>query len=156
MTASRMTAGETMLEGIISGVLVWGGVFAVASLIPAAVGRQGFGEVYNRASGAEVRVDRGPGLPSKEILDKAGIASEEQRRLQDEYQKAYPATSEANMKNVKRAAWWSFILVVLSLLTAVGCAMLGTGPEIVFARVRERNGKVVLPAPVATGNLQRV
>jgi len=147
LVATRITAGETQLEAVTYGILVWGAMFLTGSILAttALSNAAYYGDIYrwSGGSGGQDGSQAGRRLDPA-VLRGSGLSEEEQNRLRDAYDSA---ADKAQNPNAKKAAWWSFALTLLSLMTAIGGALVGCGPELVFRRLRERHGRVSLPPP---------
>lgn len=104
---SRTTVGEDKTEALGYGVVLWGLMFVVLSLLSAT----GVGFGYH--------------------------ALVEQMNVQQVAEKA------ANQVSPSRAAWWTFGIILGSMVAAVLGSLVGAGPELVVAQLRERREKLV-------------
>lgn len=140
---SRMTVGENRGEAAVYGLLLWGALSALLIGIPGlAASDPGFGGVIQRArapmaSGAGADRPYTAAMFREAGLDvtSAQIANLEEARLASDG----PVGAES-------AAWWTFAGLLLSLVAAVGGAVLGAGPELVLERIRaNRRGEGGVP-----------
>jgi hypothetical protein len=120
--ASRLTAGERPMEGIIYGVLVWG-----ATLLLLGVGaRAGVGAAASAVGPGRATVVAPSAAPSADTLKR-------ELALNDQQAAKYAAlTGESRGVDVspRSAAWWAFLGVVLSLLSAMAGGWFGTGAQL--------------------------
>jgi hypothetical protein len=121
---TRLSTRETQSEAVVYGVILWAACFFVMLVTGLNMGGN-FGQVAvaARASGVEARV-----------VDRAepGTAAADAQRRADEVR----ARGEELVSDMRPAtlAWWSFGVMVLSILAAIGGAISGCGPEFGFAR----------------------
>jgi len=147
LVATRITAGETQVEAVTYGVLVWGAMFLLGSVLATtALGSLGYGDLYRRAT-AGLAGQVTPPRVSQDAMTRAGLSETDQANLLGMLDKIDQANQSDAALNARKAAWWSFALILLSLMTAIGGALLGCGPELIFRRLRERDGRVALPPP---------
>lgn len=127
--ASRLTARERPIEGLVYGGLVWGTlVLALASGLP------GLARVAGTAAQA---------------------ASPEQVRqrlnLNDQQAAEYAAMVQANHARLdvsaEQAAWWAFVAVTVSLMSALAGGYLGAGPTVELRRRDDGTAAAVVPRP---------
>lgn len=137
MVASRCTVGEQTTEAMTYGVLVW----STAVLLLVATGL-GLGVGFF----AGVRDLGKSGAP-------AAMAEATRQGLNPTGQQAERSAAAlqggeglAAQVSPVTLAWWTFGGVVLSILTAVGGAVVGAGPELILKRFRE-NRIDVLTSP---------
>lgn len=120
--ATRLSTRETHGEAIIYGVLLWAAAFFVVVLTGMNLGGN-VGQIAaaSRSNGVETRTaDRSPaGSPSAEAAKRADEARARGEELM------------ADM-NPAAVAWWSFGVMVLSILAAIAGAISGAGPELGF------------------------
>jgi len=121
--ATRLSTRETHGEAVIYGVLLWAACFFVVVVTGTNLGGN-FSQMSaaTRAPVVEVRTaDR----PASDAAAKAEAKADEVR-----------ARSEALVSDMNPAAlaWWSFGVMVLSILAAIGGALSGAGPELGFRR----------------------
>jgi len=135
--ASQLTAREQHREGAVYGILVWGTMVALILL-----GGLGLGSVATlRAARAPVNPDLSPDQVKQKLA------------LNDQQAKDYAAMAQRSTTvipdaDAKQAAWWTFVAVALSLMSAVGGGLAGAGPELELARVREGRPAVAIePRP---------
>jgi len=137
---SRLAVGESKLEAILYGLILWGVLFTGMVWMLGSGIRTGFGGLVGLASGAyttdEGRIDvdrvahdlKQAGLDDatvtkyrgyyERVRDNPGTAGEVSRELSSE-----PGTREA----ARQASWWSLAGVLISLATAVIGSLVGSG-----------------------------
>jgi hypothetical protein len=141
-TAAQCAVGENRGEAVIHGLILWGVLFA-ALLWLASTGLS-FG--FNALIGV-VSNPAGRALDT-EALRAGGITQEQIDRLRGRLQN-YPGELRQAGENptVTRAAWWLLGGTVLSMLAAVGGALAGSGPPVVFRPVFTRRIRTENVAP---------
>lgn len=129
--ASRTTVGENKTESLIYGVVVWAVFMGMLVFLGAGAG---FG------LGAELK-NLGPNEGNAEQrfiqrLENEGYIAAEKKEQFTKVKEEFG--DDAKNMSVTSAAWWSFLGLMLSLLTAVGGAITGAGPELVLKQLRDR------------------
>lgn len=144
---SRLAVGETKLEAILYGVILWGVLFAGMMWLVTAGLRTGFGAMVGAASGAYANqagtldVDR-----ITRDLKKAGVDEATVNKYRSYYEKLRddptaakevgrdvaqdPAVQEAGTQAseaARQAAWWSLFGVIVSLAVVIFGALVGAG-----------------------------
>lgn len=118
---SRCTVGESKTEAMLYGIIVWGVVFAMLLWLTAAGVRIGFNAMLGAAStpaGRDILNQSTPDQTNSRELTREQAATELRQAAED------PAA--------KRAAWWAFGGLFLSMLAAVGGAVAGAGPSLIL------------------------
>lgn len=148
---SRLAVGETKLEAVLYGVILWGVLFTGLLWTLGAGIRVGFGAMVGTASG--VYSSEGGSLDVNRIaedLKRAGAdqATVDRYRAQVEKVRNDPASlpdvtrEEANRPDVRRAArdvgegarrasWWTLAGVLTSMLTVIFGSLVGSGEVLV-------------------------
>jgi hypothetical protein len=122
---SRCTAGETKTEAVMYGTVLWGAAFALILWATGSVLRTGTALAVSSANVAA----NAPATPAdwERVARRAGVTDAQINQMRAEMQ------SEARVQDVStQVAWWSFAGVVVSLLAAVGGALLSAGPSPAF------------------------
>lgn len=144
---SRLAVGESKLEAVLYGVILWGVLFAGMMWLLTAGIRTGFGAMVGAASGAysndggSVDVDR-----IARDLQRAGADEATVRKYRDYYERVRndPVAARdvgrevANDPNAqqtgrqaaevaRRASWWSLAGVLISLATVIVGSLVGSG-----------------------------
>jgi len=129
--ASQLAVGENKLEAAIYGVILWGTVFTVLLVLSLNTVSLGFTGIVTLGSNPEVVKAARDAMPNPEKL--ATETREELRQKADD--------------QTKRAAWWAFGGILLSMIAAVGGAVAGAGPTLVLQRifVRETTATAIRP-----------
>jgi hypothetical protein len=127
--ASRLTARERPIEGVVYGALVWG---ALVMLL--AAGLPGLARVTGTAAQAANpdRVRQELALNDRQAEQYAAMVRENQPRLD---------------VSAEQAAWWAFVAVTVSLLSAMAGGYLGAGPRIELHRRGDHAVATVAPRP---------
>jgi hypothetical protein len=137
---SRLAVGESKLEAVLYGLILWGVLFTGMIWLLASGIRTGFGGLVGLAAGAytteggRIDVDRVASDLKRAGVDEAtvskyrgyyervrenpGAAAEVSRELSGE-----PGAREA----ARQASWWSLAGVLISLATAVTGSLVGSG-----------------------------
>lgn len=135
--ASQLTAGEQHREGAVYGILVWGTMVALILM-----GGLGLG------SAAALRATASPVSPAvspDRVKQELALSDQQAQRYSAMVQESTTLVPDAD---AKQAAWWTFVAVALSLLSAVGGGIAGAGPEMVVERTpASRGAAVVAPRP---------
>lgn len=124
--ASRATAGEQPGEGASYGVLVWGTTFLLLL-----VGGLGFGvghlsSLRQMGTAADVTVD------TARVQQTIGLTDQQAEQYAAMQREARGVTTPDTAK----AAWWVFVGVLVSMLSAIAGGYVGAGPALVFLRAR--------------------
>ena len=137
--ASRVTAGERPMEGVIYGVLVWGAALMILGM----GARMGVGAAAAAVGPARGTVVAPSAAPSADTMA-------QKFNLNDQQKAEYAAmTGEARGGDVnpRAAAWWTFFGVALSLLSAMAGGWFGTGAQLVLREVDNRRVVTADPRP---------
>jgi hypothetical protein len=143
--ATRCAVGETRLEAVLYGVMVWCVLFAALFTFMASGAAVGFSSVMNVAS-----VSRAPLAPppvTEEALRAAGIVPTPEQAEKLRTMTGRPADSLQAMvsdPDTIKAAWWTFTGLLLSMGSAVLGAIAGSGPNFVVRRLAVRNTATIL------------
>jgi len=139
--ASRATAGERPGEGASYGVLVWGTTFLLLVL-----GGLGFGVGHLsglRDIGPSADVTVGTARAQQEL----GLTDQQA----DKYAAMVRESREVTVTDPAKAAWWVFVSVLVSMLSAIAGGFVGAGPALSLRRapaavVAENTAVVPRPA----------
>lgn len=146
---TRLAVGETKLEAVLHGLILWGLLFlGMFALIGSGV-RAGFGGLVGVATG--VYGDEAGRVDADAIaadLQKAGVPPDQIEKARSYYEN--PTQVDVSRDDVvrvsRKAAWWSLIGVLLSMVTVVLGAMTGSGDlpvAVPLLGVRRRTTTVV-------------
>ena len=129
---SRLAVGESKLEAVLYGMILWGLLFIGFFGLLASGVRAGFSGMIGGATGAYG--ESGPAEPGMrtdritELMAKAGVPEEQVasfRKIADD------PGSEINREDVVQtsrvAAWWALLSVVISLTSVIVGALVGSG-----------------------------
>jgi len=153
LAATRLTTRETKGEAAIYGLIVWG---TCAVLLAAGLGSSA-GMTMNATrtadqlgterpfwhglgwSDEQVKAYEGMTDPN-EVRARLNLNDEQMRRYEDSRQKSNEAA--ASMRNItpQEAAWWTLLALLLSMASAIGGALVGSGPELSIGRLRNTAG----------------
>jgi hypothetical protein len=127
--ASQLTAGETKVEAMVHGVILWGTVVAIMLWLTASGMQAGFNAVLGAAYAGGVgregdweEAARRLGIPQEQI-DKAKEARE--RRVEEAKD---PETQDKARRTAAAVTWGALFGTLLSMGAAIGGALLGAGP----------------------------
>src|SRR5205823_5974920 len=137
---SRLAVGETKLEAVLYGVILWGVLFTGLIWLVGAGVRVGFGAVVGVASGAystpsgELDVDR-----ITEGMGRAGVDPATINKYRDYYNRlrrdpnALPDVARENVdpkaaaNAARTASWYALIGVLVSMATVIFGSLVGSG-----------------------------
>jgi ABC-type transport system involved in multi-copper enzyme maturation permease subunit len=147
LVTSMFTAGENKAEAVLYGIVLWGLMFAAVAGITFAGTRLAVGTFLGTANVA-ANVNN---ADWERIARDAGVAQEQINQMRPRM----PAVGDVratidenvNRQNAARAAWWSLLGTVLSMLAAVGGTLAGSGPEPILRGLFVRRAVVTAPAP---------
>lgn len=125
--ASRATAGENPGEGASYGVLVWGTTFMLLLL-----GGLGFG-VGHLSGLRQVGPAAETVVSTERARQELGLTAEQA----DKYGAMVRESRGVTATETAKAAWWAFVGVLVSMLSAIAGGFVGAGPELAFRRTRE-------------------
>jgi hypothetical protein len=138
--ASRTTAGERPLEGVLYGVLVWG-----AALFFLALGaRSGLSFANEALITAGTATAATPTLNTDRVKQRLNLNDQQMQEYTAMLNESRPAVDV----NAQQAAWWTFAGVALSLVASMLGGWFGTGAQIILRDTRdERRAVAVEPRP---------
>jgi hypothetical protein len=127
---TQCAVGENRSDAFVHGVVLWATLFAVLLWLSASGLRLGVGAMVNIASNpavAQAAADeaRRQGVGVQDVREQARDTAAQVREL-------------AADPRATQAAWWSFLGILLSMLTAIWGALAGSGPSMVFRNVVRR------------------
>jgi hypothetical protein len=136
---TQCAVGENRAEAVIHGIILWGVLFAGLLWLVASGVRSGFGALVGMANATQAaavsmseegweNAARRAGVPQERIDEwrrQAATAPEAVRQAVNN-----PANRQAAEEGATRAAWWTLIGIVLSMASAVGGAVAGSGPAL--------------------------
>lgn len=124
---SQATAGETKMEAVMYGIVLWGTVFSILTALAASGVNVGYNAVMQNTTAQDrvsVARDVLPNVTGGEGTSNLANQVEEGRVEQG-------ATA---------AAWWTFGAIMLSLAAAVGGSIVGAGPTLYLRRRTTADG----------------
>jgi len=137
---TQCTAGENKLEAVVYGVVLWGLTFAMLLWFTVSGMRLGFNAMMGMAAMASNNRDMINQMTPADwnrIGKEAGLSQEQIDRF-----RAQMPTSVAELRQAaedpevhQRAtmtAWWTFFGTLFSMIAAIGGALAGAGPSLVF------------------------
>lgn len=152
---SRLAVGESKMEAVLYGIILWGLLFLGLIWLVSAGMRAGFGGLVGVASGVYTTPEGGVDVDAlAEDLEQAGVAPEQIQQVRDYYEKVTADPGEApnvavsaferNREQIERygraASWWTLLGVIISMATTIVGSLVGSGD---------------LPAPVPILGVQR-
>jgi len=132
---SRCTVGETKMEAVLYGVILWGVMFALILWTSGSVLRAGFGGALHAAN-VVANSNNAPGDWERAARE-AGLNREQIDRM-----RANLPTAADVKAGSTQAAWWSFAGLLVSLAASIGGAMAGAGPAPFLGRTLYRQTTV--------------
>jgi hypothetical protein len=139
-STSRLAVGESKLEAVLYGLILWGVLFMGMLWLLASGMRTGFGALFGTASGVyateEGRVDYGRVAGD---LKRAGVddATVDKYRSYSERIRDHPADAAgvsrelsgdpAAQQAMRQASWWSAGGILISLATVIFGSLVGSG-----------------------------
>jgi hypothetical protein len=124
--ASNLTTGENKVEGVMYGLLVWGVVFAMLIFMLASGARSGFSAMMGMAS-----TSAESGMTWEEMARRSGVPQAEIDRMRTTLpENAAQARAVVTEENATRAAWYSFLGTLISMIAAGLGGFVGAGPTL--------------------------
>ncbi len=142
--ASQMTTGENKIEGALYGILVWAVTFGVLMFMAARATQAGFSGMIGMANATNGAANAN-GLTWEDMARQSGVPQNEIDRLRSTSPDASarattaandPAQRQAIEDNAARAAWYSFLGTLISMLAAAVGGFVGSGPALRLFTVR--------------------
>jgi hypothetical protein len=133
--ASQLTTGENKIEGMLYGLLVWALTFALLFSVLSNLARTGFSAMLGLANNPNVAANTGAGN-FDDALRRAGIPQEQIDKARANANLNDPANRQALEENATRAAWYSFLGTLVSMLAAGIGGFVGAGPTLRLFTVR--------------------
>jgi hypothetical protein len=144
---SRLAVGESKLEAVLYGMILWGVLFAGMMWLLTAGVRTGFGAMVGAASGAYASDDGGVDIDRvTRDLQRAGADEATVRKYRDYYERVRtdPVAAREVSREVandpearqtgrqaaqvaRQASWWSLGGVLVSLATVIVGSLIGSG-----------------------------
>lgn len=139
--ASQFTTGENKAEGVVYGLAVWGVVLGLLVLLVAAGARAGFAGMVGvgtaaRTTGNWEEVARRNGATDADLERARASMAAAPASVRDAW--ADPADRQAAEEHATRAAWYSALGALVSMLAAGFGGYAGSGPTFVLRWVGER------------------
>lgn len=138
--ASQFTTGENKFEGMVYGLMVWGVVLATIITLLAIGVRAGFGAMVGVAQAAPAantnweEVARRNGATDADVERAKTNMANSPASVRDAIND--PANRQAAEENATKAAWYSVLGTVLSMLAAGAGGYIGAGPTFRLLTVR--------------------
>jgi hypothetical protein len=132
--ASQLTTGENKVEGALYGVLVWALTFALLVTVLANLARTSFSAMLTMANNPNVANANTANFD--DALRRAGVPQEQIDRARANANPNDPANRQALEENATRAAWYSFLGTLVSMIAAALGGYIGAGPHLRLFTVR--------------------
>ena len=148
--ASQFTTGENKLEGAMYGLLVWAVVFGMLMFVAARTVAGGFSAMVGMANTTNNAAATN-GANWEDLARQSGVQQNEIDRvrstLPDASARARDAANDPNVRQnaeeiTTRAAWYSFLGTLISMLAAGIGGYIGSGPTLRLLTVRVQNNPV--------------
>lgn len=121
---SLFTAGENKAEAVIYGVVLWGLMFAIMAGISFTGARFAVGSFLGAANVAANATN-----PDWErVARDAGVTQEQLNQMRAKMPTPATIDENASREQATRAAWWTLLGTVLSMVAAVCGTLAGAGP----------------------------
>jgi hypothetical protein len=144
--ASQLTTGENKVEGILYGLLTWALVFGMLMFLAAQATRAGLTAMVGMANTANStaaangatweELARNSGVPQNEIDRMRSTVPDATARARDAANN--PDTQRQIEDNATKAAWYSFLGTLISMIAAALGGYVGAGPTLRLFTVRVR------------------
>jgi hypothetical protein len=144
--ASQLTTGENKVEGILYGLLVWGLVFGMLMFLATRATSAGLSAMVGMAN-ASSNAAQASGSTWEDMARQSGVPQNEIDRMRSNIPNATarandaandPATRQQIEENATRAAWYSFLGTLISMVAAALGGYVGAGPTLRLFTVRVR------------------
>jgi hypothetical protein len=142
---SLCTAGESRLESVLYGIVLWGLTFACVAGISFAGARFAVGGALGAANVATSAA----GGDWEQAARDAGVTQDQINQMRARMPAVASMNPNVNPAAAARAAWWTLLGAVLSLIAAVCGTLAGCGPTPYLRGLLVRRTAVV-PAPGST------
>jgi hypothetical protein len=155
--ASQCTVGENKGEAALYGVIVWGVVFGMLLWLTATGVRAGFHAMVGLAANGQTAPRDAAAGDWEAMARKAGVSPQTleagKRDVAATPGAANRAAQEARAQQAveegaTQVAWWALVGTLLSMLAAVGGALVGAGPTLRLVRRFAPSSRLERPEPV--------
>lgn len=139
-TTSRLAVGESKLESVLYGIILWGLLFLGLIWLVSTGMRAGFGGLVGAASGAYSAPEGGVDVGAMAAdMEQAGVPADQIDKVRNYYERASRGEVsnvavdiyERNREDIQRygraAAWWTLLGVVISMATTILGSLVGSG-----------------------------
>jgi len=142
--ASQLTTGENKMEGALYGLLVWAAVFGMLMWLMASGVRSGFNAMVGLSTPAAT-ASANSNVNWEEVARRNGASDADIERFRNNVSNApatvqnaiqNPENRQAVEDNATRAAWYSFLGTLVSMLAGALGGYVGAGPTFRLFRVR--------------------
>lgn len=141
MATTKLATRETRGEAVVYGIVLWGTMFAMMLYLASSGLATGFNAylqaVTSTQSGDAVVLND---AEFEEMARESGLSDQQIEQLNERWNEARGAVDDVDPATY---AWGVFAGLVLSILAAIGGAIMGSGPEIVMAHYAERRAVIV-------------
>jgi hypothetical protein len=133
--ASQLTTGENKIEGALYGLLVWAVVFGTLMFLAARATQAGFTAMIGMANANNAAPANG--VTWEDMARQAGASPEEIDRVRKTIpERTGLAGPAVNEDNATRAAWYTFLGTLVSMLAAAVGGFVGSGPTLRLFNMR--------------------
>lgn len=136
---TQCAVGENRQEAVVHGILMWGAVLFIMTWMIASGFRGGYGALVGAAYLNQAAGDQATATNWETVARRAGISDEriqEARRVLNPEEAAEevsdPQNRQAALNYTTAATWWALVGTLVSIASAVGGAVLGSGPTFRF------------------------
>lgn len=141
---SRCTAGETTTEAMMYGTIMWGVVFVFLLWLAVSGIRLGFSAMVGMVN-SPVATEAMQRFNTEDLRG-MGLTQQQINQLQARFQ-TMPRDVESYREATAEAAWWTFGGILLTLLAAIGGAVVSAGPALSIRNLGMRFRSVSTTAP---------
>lgn len=140
---TQLAVGENKVEAATHGIIMWGVVTALVLGLGTLGAKVGFSDIVGMALGNDARAAAAAG-DWETLAKKANVSQEDIDAIRA---KVTGSSTDPNAPveraQAANAAWWAFGGTLLSILAAVGGALVGAGPTFQLIPIRTVDGRVV-------------
>jgi hypothetical protein len=124
VVTSLFTAGESRAEAVLYGVVLWGVLFVSVAAISVAGTRLALGGVLETANA----VTNAAGSDWERVAHDAGVSQDQINQMRAKMPSVGVLDQAVVHDRATRAAWWSLVGMMLSMVAAICGTLAGSGP----------------------------